>query len=295
MHIWQEGGYRYIQSNGIPDHAPGQFPNPGNPNSISSKHYTFRIPLGPKLSGGALDYGHDLFGVALNGVPFDPASAEYWNGDRSSGWNYEALSGKIDLGLDQSNAHVQPDGAYHYHGIPAQFLKRNAPLELVGYAADGFPIYYDGSVRSSYRLKAGTRPSGPGGHYDGTFVQDYEYVTGAGSLDACNGRTGATPEYPEGIYHYYLTQEFPFVPRCFKGEPDASFKKVPHGQRPGSSREHPFASRPPAGGVPPEEAISACSNKSEGVSCSFPAPHGTVTGTCRSIQGVTACVPSLHH
>jgi hypothetical protein len=26
------------------------------------------------------------FGVALNGVPFDPAMAEYWENYRSSGW-----------------------------------------------------------------------------------------------------------------------------------------------------------------------------------------------------------------
>ena len=51
------------------------------------------------------------FGVALNGVPFDPGTAEYWENDRSSDWRYDALSGKINLGLDQNNAHVQPNGA----------------------------------------------------------------------------------------------------------------------------------------------------------------------------------------
>jgi hypothetical protein len=27
-----------------------------------------------------------LFGMALNGVPFDPGTAEFWNRDPSSGW-----------------------------------------------------------------------------------------------------------------------------------------------------------------------------------------------------------------
>ena len=88
--------------------------------------------------------GHQPFGVALNGVPFDPLTAEYWNHDRPAGWNIEALSGQVNLGLDQNNAHVQPDGTYHYHGIPFglldRFPYRDKPI-LLGYAADGFPLY----------------------------------------------------------------------------------------------------------------------------------------------------------
>ena len=107
---------------------------------------------------------------------------------------------------------------------------------LIGYAADGFPIYgpYGYAdpdnpkkgfklMRSSYRLRKGTRSSGPGGVYDGTFVQDYEFVAGSGDLDMCNGRYGPTPEHPEGIYHYFITEEFPFVPRYLRGIPDPSF------------------------------------------------------------------------
>jgi len=50
-----------------------------------------------------------------------------------------------------------------------------------------------GTIRpatSSYRLKSGERPTGagdPGGSYDGTYRDDYEYVAGQGDLDACNG------------------------------------------------------------------------------------------------------------
>lgn len=83
-------------------------------------------------------------------------------------------------------------------------------------------------LTSSYRVKHGARPataSGPGGTYDGIFVEDYDYVPGSGDLDECSGRFGVTPEFPAGIYHYVLTEDFPFVPRAFRGTPDPSFAK----------------------------------------------------------------------
>ncbi len=43
---------------------------------------------------------------------------------------------------------------------------------------------------------------------------------------------------------------------------------------------------------PPQEAITACNNKSEGSSCSFSTPDGTKTGNCKTIpEGDMACVP----
>ena len=51
----------------------------------------------------------------------------------------------------------------------------------------------------------------------GTFTQDYEFVAGAGDLDECNGRTGVTPEFPNGIYHYYATDTYAYLQRCLKG------------------------------------------------------------------------------
>jgi hypothetical protein len=51
----------------------------------------------------------------------------------------------------------------------------------------------------------------------GTFVSDWNYVAGSGDLDDCNGRFGVTPEFPTGIYHYYATDTYPYLPRCFKG------------------------------------------------------------------------------
>lgn len=51
----------------------------------------------------------------------------------------------------------------------------------------------------------------------GAFTQDFEYVEGLGDLDQCNGRFGVTPEFPEGIYYYVVTDDFPFFTRCLKG------------------------------------------------------------------------------
>ena len=34
-------------------------------------------------------------------------------------------------------------------------------------------------------------------------------------------------------------------------------------------------------GSPPQEAFESCANSSQGSSCSFNAPHGRITGTCR--------------
>lgn len=236
--IAANGAARVITANGIPSHKVGRFPNNGNPHRIKAQNYRFSVSTSPKAGRAQELRLGQLFGVAVNGVPFDPGAAEYWQGNRRSGWQYEALGGAVPLGLDANYAHVQPTGAYHYHGLPIGLMqqlgwsKSKASL-LVGYAADGFPIYaitaLNGSkvkeMQSSYRLKSGNRPGGaaPGGNYDGTFVQDYVYVKGAGDLDECNGAVVRTAEYPNGSYAYFLTSNYPVIPRCLKGKPDASF------------------------------------------------------------------------
>ena len=238
--ITVESGVRVIRANGVPDHATGQFPGRGNPNRIAPQRHEFRVPLLPEAAKAPTPLGMSPFGVAVNGVVLDPGAAEWWRDDRSSGWQYEALGGGRNLGLDREHAHVQPTGAYHYHGLPAALLEKlsggRPRMVLLGWAADGFPIYGPwipadpanpaGAFKraaSSYRLKAGGRDGGPGGPHDGAYVRDWEFVAGAGDLDACNGRTGPTPEFPGGTYHYVLTETFPFIPRFWHGTPDPSF------------------------------------------------------------------------
>lgn len=241
------GGQRLISADGLPNHVTGPFPNAHNPNRMSAQNYDFHIPAEPAVAAMPTRLGMYPFGVAVNGVVFDPGAAEWWQRDPSSGWQYEPMSGAINLGVDSNNAHVQPGGAYHYHSIPTGLLELlsggKEKVVLLGWAADGFPIYGPWGYRtpsntnseivrlkSSYRIKQGTRPDSPGGKYDGSFVADYEFVKGAGDLDECNGRYGPTPEFPHGTYYYVLTDAFPFIPRQFKGTPDPSFfRKGPPG------------------------------------------------------------------
>lgn len=238
--ITTSGSTRVIRANGVPDHAVGRFPNSGNPNPIKAQSYTFKMPMDPRKGApNALRRGA-LVGVALNGVPFDPGAAEFWKGDPRNGWQYEALGGAVRLGLDENYGHVQRTGAYHYHGLPVGLMQDlgwspSKVSPLIGYAADGFPIYaitaeVSGAVKkmqSSYRLKSGSRPGGsePSGQHDGTFVQDYAYVAGAGDLDQCNGAFVSTSDYPAGTYAYFLTETFPVIPRCLVGQADRSFQK----------------------------------------------------------------------
>ncbi|MCO6043543.1 YHYH protein [Aeoliella sp. ICT_H6.2] len=253
VHISIEGEHRVIRANGMPDHQTGRFPNGSNPNSLRAQRYEFRLPADPKVAVDLTPLDHQPFGIAINGVLFDPGAAEFYLGQRDSQWQYEPLSGAIRLGIDMSHAHVQPNGAYHYHGLPTALLdrvklsdKEHSPL--VGWAADGFPIYAvygyrkadDANseivaLKSSYRLKSGRRPGGidqPGGTYDGTFVADYRYAAGTGNLDGCNGRQCVTPEFPEGTYAYFLTEDWPVIPRAFRGTPSPDFeRREPAGRR----------------------------------------------------------------
>jgi hypothetical protein len=106
---------------------------------------------------------------------------------------------------------------------------------LVGWAADGFPVYVQEALRPSWRLKKERDAGGPGGTSDGTYSRDHEYIRGLGDLDECNGREGTTAQFPEGTYYYVVTDKFPHVPRCFVGTADASFVKQggpPPGRRP---------------------------------------------------------------
>src|ERR1051325_4982383 len=274
--ITLRGEQRAIEANGIPDHTPGQFPRRGNPNTISEQRHNFTVPTKPKAADKPTNADRGWFGVALNGVPFEAGTAEVWSRD----WKNEAIGGSMNLGLDEHLAHVQPTGAYHYHGLPTGLIANlggdGKKMLLVGWAADGFPIYTSYAyadakdatsalkkMRSSHQLKKGTRPGspdGPGGKYSGEFTADYEFAKGSGELDECNGRFGVTPEFPQGTYYYCLTAEFPFAPRLWRGTPDPSFQKrggpggpggrgPGFGPPPGKKKGFP-GSRPP--GLPPQ-------------------------------------------
>ena len=256
-----DGTNRILNGNGIPNHEVGTFPNSNNPNSISEQNVSKSFTLCPSIiyEGGLEVVGPAMaIAYALNSVKFDPATAGRCNdaGECSlargdGNWNIEALGHEtFDFGDDMNHAHVQPNGAYHYHGMPElliDFFGDSNGMSLIGWASDGFPVYARygyadpedsqsqlKALTTSYRLKSQpdeNRPNtltailgGPNATNNinkpipmGAFTQDYEYVEGLGDLDECNGIFGVTPEFPDGIYYYVVTDDFPFFTRCLKG------------------------------------------------------------------------------
>ncbi|WP_440877575.1 YHYH protein [Thalassotalea sp. PLHSN55] len=239
---------RVLTANGIPDHAVGQFPNAHNPNIISEQIVAVSYTLEPASANTSTTLGgpRGATGYVLNGVKIDANTAGSCDDSGNScslvgntgSWSIEALGQtSFNFGTDDNNAHVQPDGSYHYHGMPEGFISLrggdSTKMTLIGWAADGFPIYArygystatDASsalknITGSYQLIAEVSSSRPdvSVYPLGTFAQDWQYVEGAGDLDECNGRFGVTPEFPEGIYHYYATDSYPYFQRCVKGE-----------------------------------------------------------------------------
>ena len=104
--------------------------------------------------------------------------------------------------IDRCNGHPTPTYAgnsYHYHGlsscVTALVDHENGPSHLIGVALDGFPIYGDKDMNGQTIAPA--------------------------SLDACNGITSPTPEFPQGVYHYVLpsgVKEHNASPRCYSGD-----------------------------------------------------------------------------
>ena len=249
-----------ITANNIPQHSVGVFGdgNPGflNPNEITPQNSTYEIDLTPSQASSItqlLDNGPGYsFGILFNGVEVDPVAAEPWPHTKpftpNHNWEWNLEASMVDIGLDCNNAHVQPTGKYHYHGVPSLYLESLSSsltdMLHLGYAADGFPIYYslaytfahdsDSELTTlvpSYQLKSGERPgdgsSAPCGEYTGVYTADYEYVAGLGDLDECNGREGVTPEFAGGTYYYVITDSYPGIPRCFVGTPSQDFKIGP--------------------------------------------------------------------
>jgi hypothetical protein len=234
---------RVLTANGVPNHEVGTFPNVDNPNTIGATTVSAAYTLLPALSNATTSV--KIPGFALNGVKFDPGTAGTCNdaGDNcdlgqggTGSWRIEALGqSSFNFGTDANNAHVQPTGEYHYHGMPELYISKlggGAQMTLIGWSNDGFPIYarlgYNApndatselvELIGSYQIK--TAPDAGRPDTDiypmGAFMQDYEYVAGSGDLDECNGRFGVTPEFPDGIYYYMITDTYPFIQRCVKG------------------------------------------------------------------------------
>ena len=122
--------------------------------------------------------------------------------------------------------------------------------KIVGWSYDSHPIYckygYTTALdnnsgiseqTSSYRIK-GNRTNGPSiADYPlGSFIEDFEYIEGHGTLDKFNGRFCVTPEFPNGAYCYFMVDAYPFVmgpqyfsdPDCYNLGQNRTNDKIPN-------------------------------------------------------------------
>lgn len=243
---------RSLTGNGLPNHSVGAFPNAGNPNTIAAQTITSSMTLTPVKGTTNRNIGGPggVSVYALNSVKFDPGTAGTCPSNMSSTancnlangtdiWKLEALGHTtFNFGVDANNAHVQPTGEYHYHGMPEGLLANagatsaSPKMVLVGWAGDGFPVYarycYSNASDATSALKVCAGSYAKDMVADagrpatslvplGVFVSDWSYTAGSGDLDDCNGRTGVTPEFPSGIYYYMATDSYPYFSRCVKG------------------------------------------------------------------------------
>jgi len=138
---------------------------------------------------------------------------------------------------------------------------------ILGYAYDGNPIYGpyaytdplnpSSSIKrmeTSYRLKT-ERTGGPNisSYPLGYFIEDYRYQHRFGDLDDNNGRYCVTPDYPEGVYAYFITinssnqPEFPYIlgNRYYSIPVESNYtNKIQHTNLPSNSRRLRLSSMP---------------------------------------------------
>ena len=192
-----------------------------------------------KLSGG-FDYQPETTTVTL-AARNRAASAEAV----LTNWHYNSyFSNVVDNGNAGGIVYASQDTIYgnaYGHIIAPTSLKiqrsdnvdsQGNPLTnkvhspILGWAYDGNPIYgsfgYDNPyqdidaanpvikrLESSWKLKStrGTDAPSEVTYSLGRFVNDYEYEERLGDLDANNGRFCTTPEFPNGVYAYFLTTD----------------------------------------------------------------------------------------
>ena len=237
---------RLMSANALPNHDTGSFPNSWNPNAITTQDKNYDLDLTPQYTWNAV-FARESW-VAYNGIKFELETAERVECESGQEYKIEAIQDMTDLGLDHQHAHVQPTGEYHYHAA-GPWLTDSLEWENIvhlWYANDGFPIYYSkqGTYSASYSL-IGTPREWSSCSYrwntvlidnttpDGTYVSDWTYDA-SWDLDSCNGIE------LDGKYVYFMTDEYPYGPRCLNGEYQES-------AGPGNSQSGPPSgwSRPP--------------------------------------------------
>lgn len=144
-----------------------------NPNTISEQSITFRIPINPSVDNSHPATPGGPMGISLNGVPFYD--------------QYAAMRSPLTtevVSFDQYGGHPQQDGQYHYHIEPYYLTSKYGEDALLGFLLDGYPVY------------------GP---------QENGKTLTSSDLDTYHGHFGVTADYPNGIYHYHITADDPYI------------------------------------------------------------------------------------
>lgn len=188
-------GQRVISGNNLPKHATGTYPVAStdpvyeydrNPNTISAQNVSLTLPSNPKIAAKSSCLPMGPIGFAVSG-------AAIFNALDAGGRDAVAHEAQ-----DQCGGHPESRGAYHYHGNSKCFkdaAKKNKHSDLIGYGLDGFGIY-------------------------GLKSEGGKVVTNK-NLDACHGHSHTINWNGKAtvLYHYHLTQEYPYTLGCFKGTP----------------------------------------------------------------------------
>lgn len=190
------GSKRRLTGRGLPGHSTGVFPvsrtddayqYDRNPNRIAAQKISLTLPANPKIAPRASCLPMGMIGVSLTGVAiFNALDAP----------GRDAVAHEIQ---DTCGGHPERRGQYHYHG-PSDCMTEaakgpNGHSGLVGYALDGFGIFGMNGAAGKHLSNA--------------------------DLDACHGHTEAVlwDGKVTKIYHYHLTDEYPYTLGCFKGQP----------------------------------------------------------------------------
>lgn len=224
--VWYNNSNVFIHVTDVPAYNVG--PWPGNPNDVADQDDTYRITRSPeKKKGTKVAVGLGEIGLWINGV-FIYGAEDGRSWQNQGVWHQDAYVSEGST-FDNCFGHPDQSDAYHHHSSPKCLYDETATTThspIIGWAFDGFPIYgaygyarrngTGGIIRmeSGYELRNLTsRTNGPSLTQAplGTYIEDYEY-TGNGDLDEYNGRFTVTPEYPGGIYAYFVTIDANYDP-----------------------------------------------------------------------------------
>ena len=169
------GSPYWEQTNPMYEAYNGDNPNwRKNPNLIESQNIVFTIPLKPQEASSNAATPLGPIGVSVNGIVFY---------NQYAGPNNQPLTSEIDS-FDQYLGHPDARGNYHYHIEPTFLTDTFGKSGFLGLLADGFPVY--------------------GPEENGSPVTNSD-------LDEFHGHVGVTPDFPNGIYHYHVTTEAPYI------------------------------------------------------------------------------------